>query len=121
MSDWRAVWHWNFALKGLDQQSGAQVDEKEWFIGPLREAYAKGEFPKERLSDMVRRILYAIYLVGVDKWSGPQQPPDLDAHLNSAIEVAGKELFCLKTTASYRLDPMSSELLSSVPSPIWVW
>jgi beta-glucosidase len=105
MSDWRAVWHWNFALKGLDQQSGAQVDEKEWFIGPLREAYAKGEFPKERLSDMVRRILYAIYLVGVDKWSGPQQPPDLDAHLNSAIEVARQGTVLLKNNGILPIRP----------------
>ena len=105
MSDWRAVWHWNFALKGLDQQSGAQVDEKEWFVGPLREAYAKGEFPKERLSDMVRRILYAIFLAGVDKWSGPQQPPDLDTHLNSAIEVARQGTVLLKNNGVLPIRP----------------
>jgi len=105
MSDWRAVWHWNFALKGLDQQSGAQVDEKEWFVGPLREAYAKGEFPKERLSDMVRRILYAIFLAGVDKWSGLQQPPDLDTHLNSAIEVARQGTVLLKNNGVLPIRP----------------
>jgi beta-glucosidase len=36
MSDWKAVYGWDFALKGLDQHSGAQLDEQEWFIGPLR-------------------------------------------------------------------------------------
>jgi beta-glucosidase len=40
MSDWRAVHSWDFALKGLDQASGAQLDEQEWFCEPLRAAYA---------------------------------------------------------------------------------
>src|SRR5262245_9244704 len=96
MSDWRAVYAWDFALKGLDQHSGVQVDDQEWFVGPLREAYGKGQFPKERLSDMVRRILYAIYLVGADSWSGPQPQPDLTAHLASAIEVARQGTVLLK-------------------------
>ena len=37
---------------------------------------------------MVGRILYAICLVGADSWSGPQEQPDLAAHLASVIEVA---------------------------------
>ena len=67
---------WDYApLKGLDQHSGVQLDEKEWFVRPLHEAYAQGEFPKERLSDMMRRILRSIYALGADKW-GPA--PDVD-------------------------------------------
>jgi beta-glucosidase len=96
MSDWRAVWSWAFALKGLDQHSGVQVDEQEWFDGPLREAYARGDFPKERLSDMVRRILRAVYLVGADKWSGPQPQPDIEAHLASTRTVAERGIVLLK-------------------------
>ena len=96
MSDWKAVYGWDFAVKGLDLHSGAQVDEREWFAEPLREAYAQGRFPKERLSDMVRRILYAIYLVEADRWKGPQPQPDLQAHLNSAIEVARQGTVLLK-------------------------
>src|SRR5215468_11673531 len=38
MSDWRAVYGWDDAIKGLDMQSGAQLDEQEWFGAPLREA-----------------------------------------------------------------------------------
>ena len=43
MSDGHAVWSWDFALKGLDQHSGVQLDDvqlddKEWFVGPPREA-----------------------------------------------------------------------------------
>jgi len=50
MSDWKAVYGWDFAVKDLDQHYGAQVDEKEWFAGPLREAYAQGRFPTRRVS-----------------------------------------------------------------------
>src|SRR5262249_13677816 len=60
MSDWGATLAWEFALQGLDQESGLQLDVMMWkaeaFTGPLKAAYASGELPKERLSDMVRRI-----------------------------------------------------------------
>ena len=63
MSDWGATPSWDFALRGQDQESGAQIDVMMWgqetFTAPLRDAYAAGEFPKERLSEMVQRILYA--------------------------------------------------------------
>jgi beta-glucosidase len=105
MSDWKAVYGWDYAMKGLDQHSGVQLDQKEWFVGPLREAYAKGQFPKQRLSDMVRRILYAIYLVDADKWSGPQPQPDLAAHLASAIEVARQGTVLMKNDGILPIRP----------------
>ncbi|MBW4618177.1 MAG: glycoside hydrolase family 3 C-terminal domain-containing protein [Cyanosarcina radialis HA8281-LM2] len=105
MSDWKAVWHWDYALKGLDMHSGAQVDQQEWFVGPLREAYDRGEFPKERLADMVRRILTAIYQVGVDKWSGPQEQPDLEAHLQTAIDIARQGTVLLKNDGILPIAP----------------
>ncbi|MGD9537317.1 MAG: beta-glucosidase [Alphaproteobacteria bacterium] len=105
MSDWKAVWSWDFALKGLDQHSGIQVDEEEWFDGPLREAYARGDLPKERLSDMVRRILRAVYLVDADAWSGPQPQPDLDAHLASAVKVAEQGIVLLKNDGVLPIRP----------------
>jgi beta-glucosidase len=73
MSDWGATASWDFALKGLDQESGVQRDMKLWrqesFTAPLRKAYpeGKGKLPKERLSDMVRRILRSMYSIGIDK------------------------------------------------------
>src|SRR5690606_24291965 len=67
MSDWKSVYDWDFALDGLDQQSGAQLDAEEWFVEPLRAAYRDGRLPRERLSDMARRVLRSIYAVGVDK------------------------------------------------------
>src|SRR5262245_41604089 len=88
MSDWKAVYSWDFALKGPDQHSGVQLDRQEWFVAPLREAYAQGKFPKERLSDMVRRILRAIYTTGIDTWSGPGPVADMEAHHQAVLEVA---------------------------------
>lgn len=88
MSDWKAVYNWNYALKGLDQHSGIQLDEKEWFAEPLKQALANGQFPRERLSDMVQRILYAIYSSKLDTWHGVQAQPDLTKNLQEIIEVA---------------------------------
>ena len=49
-------------------QRGVKQRGAEAFVEPLRTADADGKFPKERLSDMVRRILRSAYAVGVDKW-----------------------------------------------------
>src|SRR5262245_63557948 len=72
MSDWGATPSWEFALKGLDQESGVQFDERMWhvesFTQPLKAACREGKLPRERLSDMVRRILRSMYAVGIDKW-----------------------------------------------------
>jgi beta-glucosidase len=43
------------------------------------------ELPKERLSDMVRRILRSIYAVGVDNW-GPAPEVDMAKHNEIALE-----------------------------------
>jgi beta-glucosidase len=99
MSDWGAVHHWDYALKGLDQESGAQFDVmlngKEWFGEPLRRAYAEGKFPKERLSDMVRRILRSMFAMGLDQ-SRPQPQFDLEAHNEIALENARQGIVLLK-------------------------
>jgi beta-glucosidase len=95
MSDWKAVYGWEDALKGLDQHSGAQLDEQEWFAGPLREAYAQGRFPKARLSDMVRRILRSVYAVGIDTW-GPAPAVDMAAHHAAVLDVARQGIVLLK-------------------------
>src|SRR5690606_21220739 len=91
MSDWGATPQWEFALKGLDQESGIQADRMLWgsepFTDALQEAYARGEFSKERLSDMVRRILRALFAVGADRW-GPAPAVDLARHHEIALEGA---------------------------------
>jgi beta-glucosidase len=104
MSDWGAVHDWSDALKGLDQQSGAQLDQQVWFDQPLKAAYAEGKLPKERLSDMVRRILRSIYAVGADK---PQPPPavDLAKHHATALEIARQGIVLLKNDGALPLEP----------------
>ena len=96
MSDWKAVYGWDFALKGLDQHAGVQLDEQEWFVGPLRQAYERGEFPQERLADMVRRILRAIYATGVDRWSGPGPAVDMAAHAQAVLDTARQGIVLLQ-------------------------
>src|SRR5262245_18505189 len=88
MSDWGATPRWDFALKGLDQESGAQIDKSSWgnepFTEPLRKAYAEGKLPKELLSDMVRRMLRSIYAVGIDR-TGPVPAADMTRHSEVAL------------------------------------
>jgi beta-glucosidase len=99
MSDWGATPSWDFAIKGLDQESGIQLDVRQWggeaFTDELRGARAVGAFPTERLSDMVRRILYAVYSVGIDKW-GPAPEVDLARHNAIALETARQGIVLLE-------------------------
>jgi beta-glucosidase len=106
MSDWGAVPEWDYALKGLDQESGIQMDVKQWgaeaFTDRLRKAYAEGKLPKERLSDMVRRILRSAYAVGIDKW-GPAPTVDLEKHNEIALEIARQGIVLLKNEGALPL------------------
>jgi beta-glucosidase len=99
MSDWGAVPEWEYALRGLDQESGIQMDVKQWgaeaFTDRLRKAHAEGQLPKERLSDMVRRILRSAYAVGIDQWE-PAPPVDLARHNDIALEIARQGIVLLK-------------------------
>lgn len=108
MSDWGATFEWEFALHGLDQESGAQVDKMMWnvepFVEPLRQAYKDGKLPKERLSDMVRRILRSAYAVGIDKWTAapserdttPGEGVDMAKHGQIALEIARQGIVLLE-------------------------
>lgn len=103
MSDWGAVPSWDFALKGLDQESGAQIDVSQWgseaFTDKLRAAYRDGTFPKERLSEMVRRILHSVYALGLDRW-GPPSTVDMAAHHAIALQGAREGIVLLKNDGS---------------------
>jgi beta-glucosidase len=109
MSDWGAVAEWEYALKGLDQESGIQMDVKQWgaeaFTDRLRTAYAEGRLPKERLSDMVRRILRSMYAVGID-WHEPAPAVDLARHNEIALEIARQGIVLLKND---RALPLSAD------------
>jgi beta-glucosidase len=104
-SDWQAVYGWEFAGNGLDMQSGAQLDEQEWFDEPLRRAVAEGKVPRARISDMVRRILYAVYVSGIDKWQGPQGTPDLAQHRALALDLSRQGVVLLKNDKVLPLAP----------------
>ncbi|HEU4948899.1 MAG TPA: beta-glucosidase [Kribbella sp.] len=99
MSDWGATPSWEFALAGLDQESGVQIDMMMWqaeaFTDRLRAAYAEGRLPKERLSDMVRRMLRSSYAVGIDAW-GPAPVVDMAAHNEIALETARQGIVLLQ-------------------------
>jgi beta-glucosidase len=112
MSDWGATPSWEFAIKGLDQESGAQIDRVLWqgeaFTDRLRSALADGKLPRERLSDMVRRILRSMFAVGVDAWV-PTPGVDMAAHNGIALEVARQGIVLLQNNGLLPLDPGSAK------------
>ncbi len=107
MSDWGATPSWEFALKGLDQESGLQIDVLMWkseaFTEQLRRAYADGKLPKERLSEMVRRILRSMYAIGVDAW-GEAPEVDMAKHNEIALGTARQGIVLLKNEGVLPLD-----------------
>ena len=66
MSDWGAVHGVDAAAKGLDQESGAQLDDDFYFAKPLAQAVEADPGMAARLDDMDKRILTTIYLNGLD-------------------------------------------------------
>lgn len=104
MSDWGSTYSADFALKGLDQQQGQQLDKQVWFDGPLRAKLADGSLSRERLSDMVRRILRSIKLVGiVDGAETPAPAIDTKAHDAIALEIARQGIVLLKNDGALPL------------------
>ena len=98
MSDWGATASWEYAVHGLDQECGAQIDAERFgaepFGEPLREAHERGQLSAERLSEMVRRILRSIYAIGVDAWDEPPAIDD-DAHDAIALQIAREGIVLL--------------------------
>ena len=95
MSDWGAVHDTSYLLKGLDQQSGAQLDAKTWFDAPLQAEVAAGRVPKARISDAARRILRSLYTVGADR-PGTASAIDYSAHSHVARQEAAEGMVLLK-------------------------
>jgi beta-glucosidase len=111
MSDWGATPSWECALKGLDQESGAQLDVLLWqseaFGASLRTAHADGRLPKGRLSDMVRRILRSMFAVGIDKQDAVSAP-DLVAHNEIALQIGRQGIVLLANRGALPLAPAST-------------
>ncbi|CQD04007.1 glycosyl hydrolase family protein 3 [Mycobacterium lentiflavum] len=108
MSDWGATPSWECALHGLDQECGAQIDTVFWgaeaFSEPLRSAHADGKLPKDRLSDMVRRILRSMFAVGIDRGADAPEP-DMAAHNEIALQIARQGIVLLQNRGVLPLAP----------------
>lgn len=101
MADWGATHDVSYAAKGLDQQSGQQLDKQVWFDKPLKAALDENRISRERVSDMVRRILRSVYTVGADN---PEKTP-VDAAKNTqvALDVARQGIVLLKNDGALPL------------------
>jgi beta-glucosidase len=117
MSDWGATPSWECALAGLDQECGAQIDSVFWqsepFTDPLRSAYADGRLPKERLSDMVRRILRSMFAVGIAEHRAPAEP-DMAAHNEIALQIARQGSVLLQNRGVLPLGPESAARIAVI-------
>lgn len=116
MSDWGATPDWRFANAGLDQESGVQMDVLMWqreAFTDLPGALERGELTRERLSDMVRRILRSMFAVGVDAWG---EPPEVDAgeHDRIALETARRGIVLLENDGVLPLDPASAARIAVI-------
>lgn len=97
MSDWGAVPSLDAAMKGLDQQSGEQLDTEVFFGDKLAAAAAKDPAWSKRLDDMNTRILTAYYAAGLDKHPAtPGGSIDFDAHADIAQEIAAQGIVLLR-------------------------
>ncbi|MGR4865634.1 beta-glucosidase [Caulobacter sp. LARHSG274] len=96
MSDWGAVHATDYAAKGLDQQSGEQLDDQVWFGAPLKAAVENGQIPAERLSDMTRRILRSMFAAGLFDVPAAKGEIDYPAHAEVARSVAQEGIVLLK-------------------------
>jgi beta-glucosidase len=117
MSDWGATPSWECAVAGLDQECGAQIDVLLWhseaFTDPLRDAYADGRLPKERLSNMVRRILRSMFAVGIDQREAAPAP-DMSLHNEIALQVARQGIVLLSNRGVLPLAPESAARIAVI-------
>jgi beta-glucosidase len=97
MSDWGAVYATDFALHGLDQQSGQQADAQVWFGELLQKAVQAGTVPQARLSDMTHRILRSMFANGLFEHR-PEKHGQIDyaAHAQLVREVAAQGIVLLR-------------------------
>ncbi|WP_411338756.1 glycoside hydrolase family 3 C-terminal domain-containing protein [Sphingopyxis sp. J-6] len=100
MSDWGSVRATDFALTGLDQQSGSQLDGAVFFGQPLLDAANRDKRYQRRIADMSRRILRSIYAVGVDRNPPRKAPIDTAAGAAVAQEIAEKGIVLLQNRSN---------------------
>lgn len=110
MSDWGATDSVAYALAGLDQQSGAQIDKQTFLGAPLAAAAARDPAYAARLRDMNRRILRSIYAVGLDAHPPARAAIDVADHARVARGVADEGIVLLRNRNA--LLPLSTSVRS---------
>lgn len=95
MSDWGAVDALDYALAGLDQQSGSAIDPQPFFGEPLKQAAGRDPAYRTRLGEMVRGVLHAIYDNGLDAHPAALGTVDAAANAAVALEVAHQGIVLL--------------------------
>ncbi|AIT81763.1 glycoside hydrolase family 3 C-terminal domain-containing protein [Novosphingobium pentaromativorans] len=98
MSDWGAVHSTEAIMKGLDQQSGEQIDGKPYFSTMLDQAIAEGRVPESAADKAAHRVLRTMFARGlVDDPVDPKGSPiDYDTHAQLAQKVAEAGIVLLK-------------------------
>ncbi|HEX8602658.1 MAG TPA: glycoside hydrolase family 3 C-terminal domain-containing protein [Pseudoduganella sp.] len=116
MSDWGATHSTTQAANGgLDQQSGWPFDKSMYFGPALKEAVDNGHVPKERLDDMTRRILRAMYANGLMDAPQPKVEPekiDFAAHAKVTRQAAEEGSVLLKNDGGVL--PLAADVKSIV-------
>lgn len=102
MSDWGAVHDVTYFAKGLDQQSGAQLDRLVWFDEPLQAEVKAGRVSRARLSDAVRRVLRSLYAIGADR-PRMESAIDYEAHAKTVRDAAAAGIVLLKNDGALPL------------------
>jgi beta-glucosidase len=108
MSDWGAVHSTASAAKGLDHQSGEQLDKQVYFGESLKQAVTAGEVTSERVSDMVRRILRSMFAIGLFDQPPRPAPVDYDFHANLARQIGAEGIVLLRNERG--LLPLGSDI-----------
>lgn len=108
MSDWGAVPGVEAAMHGLDQESGAQLDDKVFFDGPLRALAGKDPKVRRRLDDMVHRILRSMFAAGIVDHPPVKSEPDMAADAAVAQRVAQEGIVLLANPK--RLLPLNGSI-----------
>ena len=96
MSDWGAVHATDDALRGLDQQSGDQLDSSVWFGESLKSAVERGAVPAARVHDMARRILRSMFSIGIVEHPPVRREIDYAADAAVALKIARRGIVLLK-------------------------
>ncbi len=113
MSDWGAVHSTEALIKGLDQQSGEQLDKKRYFSTELVKALDEKRIPVSAVDTAARRILYSIYAHGVaDNPLQPGQAIDYDANAKVAQKAAEAGIVLLRNEGG--ILPLASSVRSIV-------